>query len=143
MATRFASKWLVLGIDLVTIAVSFFLAYLIRFNMSVNFDLSHFALQLPLIVLIALIALQVTGTYKGLFQNISNQYVSNISKAISLSAILIILLIIVNRKWEIYHELSIPLSIVFIYSLLALAGLIASHYILKAFFNSIVNKKLN
>jgi hypothetical protein len=48
MATRFASKWLVLGIDLLTIAVSFVLAYFIRFNLTMNFDVSKLALQLPM-----------------------------------------------------------------------------------------------
>ncbi|MGB5698740.1 MAG: polysaccharide biosynthesis protein, partial [Muriicola sp.] len=67
MATRFASKWLVLGIDLFTVAVSFILAYFIRFNLNMNFDLSILVLQLPLVVLIALIAFLITGSYKGVF----------------------------------------------------------------------------
>lgn len=67
MSTRFTGKWLVLSIDLITVAVSFFLAYLIRFNFNLNFDMSNLVIQLPVVVLITLMAFLITGSYKGAF----------------------------------------------------------------------------
>lgn len=141
MATRFACKWLVLGIDLFTVAVSFILAYFIRFNLNMNFDLSILELQLPLVVLIALMAFLITGSYKGVYGHTGVRDVNNIFKAICLSSIFIILLIIISRKLEIYQEFSIPLSIIFIYCLLSFAGLTGSHYVFKVIYNAIVKKK--
>jgi hypothetical protein len=69
MATRFASKWLLLGIDIFITGISFFLAYLIRFNLSMNFDISKMVLQLPLVVLIVMVALLITGSYKEAFRH--------------------------------------------------------------------------
>ena len=142
MATQFASKWLVLGIDLFTVAVSFVLAYFIRFNLTMNFDVSKLALQLPMVLLIALMAFLITGSYKGVFGYAGIRDVSNIFKAISLSSVIVILFILINRKFEIYLELIIPLSIIFIYGLLSFVGLTSSHYVLKVVYNAIVNKNL-
>ncbi|MCE2613911.1 hypothetical protein LVD13_13105 [Flavobacteriaceae bacterium D16] len=142
MATWFTNKWLILGIDLLTIAVSFVLAYFIRFNLSMNFDLSVLALQLPMVVLIALMAFLITGSYKGVFRHTGVRDVNTIFKAICLSSVLIILLTIINRNLWIYPEFNLPLSIILIYSLLSLLGLTGSHYLLKVLYNVIVNKNL-
>ena len=143
MATRFASKWLVLGIDLFTIAVSFVLAYFIRFNLTMNFDVSILALQLPIVVLIALMAFLITGSYKGVFGHTSVRDVNNIFKAICLSSILLILLIVINRILENYLEFSIPLSIIFIYGLLSFVGLRGSHYVFKVVYKLLSIKTSN
>ncbi|MBT8205219.1 MAG: hypothetical protein KJO20_07585 [Eudoraea sp.] len=140
MTTRFTSKWLVLGIDLFTIAVSFFLAYFIRFNLTMNFDMSVLALQLPMIILIALMAFLITGSYKEVLGHTGVRNHNNIFKAICLSGILIILLVLINRILAIYPEFSIPLSIILIYSLLSFVGLTGSHYIFKVVYKATVNK---
>ena len=137
MATQFVSKWLVLGIDLVTVAVSFFLAYLIRFNLNLNFDISKLVIQLPVVVLIALMAFLITGSYKGVIRHIGIRDVSNIFKAISLSSVIVILLIMINWKWGIYSEFSIPLSIIIIFSLLSFVGLTTSRYVFKILFDAL------
>lgn len=129
MATQFENKWPVLGFDLVTVAVSFFLAYLIRFNFSLSFDVSKLAIQLPGIVLIALIAFLITGSYKGEFRYSGTRDISNIFKAICLLCVLLFLLMVINRHLGIFPEFSIPLSIIIIFSLLSFLGLIASRYI--------------
>jgi len=142
MTTWFANKWFVLGIDLFTIAVSFVLAYFIRFNLSMNFDLSLLALQLPMVVLIALIAFLITGTYKEVFGNTGDRGIYTVFKAIGLSGTLLILLIITNRSLGFNPGFSIPLSIIIIYSLLSLVGLTVSHYVFKVVHNAVVNKNL-
>lgn len=139
MTTQFESKWLVPGIDLITVAVSFFLAYLIRFNLNLNFDVSKLWIQLPAVVLITLMALLITGSYKGEFRHIGSMDVSNIFKAICLSSILLILLIAINRKLGVFAEFSIPISIIIIFGLLSFVGLTASRYLFKIF-NALVNK---
>ena len=129
MTTHFENKWLVLCVDLLMIAASFFLAYLIRFNFSLSFDVSKWAIQLPGIVLIALIAFLITGSYKGEFRHTGVGDVSNIFKAICLLCVLVFLLMVINRQLGIFPEFSIPLSIVILFSLLSFSGLIASRYI--------------
>ena len=140
MATRFANKWLVLAIDLFTIGISFFLAYLIRFNLNMNFDVSKMALQLPAVVLIALIAFLLMGSYKGTVRQYVVRDLYTVFKAMGISTMFIILLIVINHNWEIYPAFNIPLSIIIIYSLLSIVGLTASRYVFKGMYKAFVNK---
>jgi FlaA1/EpsC-like NDP-sugar epimerase len=138
MARKIACKWLVLGIDLSMIVVSFVLAYIIRFNFSLNFDVSVLAFQLPVVALIAFMAFRITGSYKGVLGYASNRDVYNIFKAVILSGVLIILLVIINSSLGIYPDFSIPLSIIIIYSFLSFIGLAGSHYVFRLVFNGMV-----
>lgn len=132
MAKQFSSKWLILGIDLLTIAIAFVLAYFIRFNLSMNFDVSKLVWQLPMVLLIGLIAFVISGSYKGVFGETAVRYSNSIFKAVCVSSALIILLILINRNLEVFTWFSIPISIILIYSLLSYIGLLGSRYIFKA-----------
>ena len=141
MATRLSGKWLVLGIDLFTVAVCFFLAYLIRFNMSLNFDMSIFARQLPVVLLMALAAILLTRTYKRKAFHNFFQEISGIWMAISLYGILALALIMVIRNLGDYRGFVIPLSIIIIHSFLSFLGLISWRYLFKTY-HTLVQKGL-
>ena len=68
-AQRYASKWLVLTIDLVIVAISFMLSYFIRFNLTFNFDVNKLLVQLPVVMVIALISFLIIGSYKGVVRH--------------------------------------------------------------------------
>jgi len=131
MTTRFIGKWLILGIDLFMIAVSFFLAYFIRFNLNMNFNISKMVIQLLLVLPIALMAFLITDSYKGVFIHPFAQNVRNIFKAICLLSVFVFLLFMVNRALGIYPEYSLALSIIIIFSLLSFIGLAGSRYLFK------------
>ena len=59
---KYASRWLVLSIDLVIVLQAFILAYLIRFNFSLNFDFSPFLYQIPFVLLVALGSFLLIGS---------------------------------------------------------------------------------
>ena len=132
---RSASNWFVLGIDLSVIVVSFVLAYIIRFNMSVSFEVSKLELQLPVIALIALMAFLVTGSYKGVLRPVFKQDVTNIFNATFLICALTIPLLLINRNWEISDDFNIPLSIILIYGILAFLMLTGTHYVYRVVYN--------
>ena len=143
MATRFVSKWLLLGIDIFITGISFFLAYLIRFNLSMNFDISKMVLQLPLVVLIVMVALLITGSYKEAFRHSNAREVHNIFIAICLSSVFIILVNLIIWKLEVTSGFSIPLSIVILYSLFSFVGLTASRYVFQLLYNALVNRNIH
>ena len=142
MANQFAGKWLVFGIDLITIAVSFFLAYLLRFNLSMNFDVSDMIWQLPLILLFGAIAFLISGSHKGEFRYSVMQDIYTCFTAIFLSSILLILFVILIRNLEVFSELMIPLSIIILYGMLAFIGLTISRLAYKVFFHAPVSNGL-
>ncbi len=139
-AQRYASKWLVLAIDLVVVAVSFVLSYFIRFNLTFNFDVDKLLMQLPIIVVIALISFLIIGSYKGVVRHTGVRDVYNIFNAICLSSVLAIFIIIANRQFELINSFTIPLSIIIIHSLISFVSLTASRYIFKSLYNNISNE---
>jgi FlaA1/EpsC-like NDP-sugar epimerase len=137
---RYASKWLVLAIDTLVIAFSFVLSYIIRFNLSFDFDVSKLLVQLPVVMVMAAAAFVVTGSHKGFVRHTGIKDIYNIFNAICLSSILIIFVIILNRQFEYVDGFTIPLSIIIIHSLISFVGLTASRYAFKAMYHNMVMK---
>ena len=139
-AKRYASKWLVLAIDLLVVSISFMLSYFIRFNLTFNFDVDKLLVQLPVVVLISLVAFLIVGSYKGVVRHTGVRDVYNLFNAICLSSILAIFLIIANRQFEMVDDFTIPLSIIIIHSLISFVALTASRYIFKSMYASLSNE---
>ncbi|NAS12378.1 polysaccharide biosynthesis protein [Poritiphilus flavus] len=139
-AHRYASKWLVLGIDVFLISISFMLSYLIRFNLTLNFDTKQLFLQLPLVALIALAAFIFTGSYKGVVRHTGVRDVYNIFNAICLASILTIFMVIVNKQMGLMKNFTIPLSIIIIHSLIGFIALTTSRYVFKTLYYNLVKK---
>ena len=137
-AHRYASKWLVLGIDVFLICISFILSYLIRFNLTLNFATEKLFVQLPFVALIALVAFIMTGSYKGVVRHTGVRDVYNIFNAICLSSIITIFLVIVNRQANFMEDFTIPLSIIIIHSLISFIILTASRYVFKTLYYNLV-----
>ena len=139
-AHRYASKWLVLGIDIFMILISFILSYIIRFNLTLNFDTERLLIQLPIVGAIAAIAFLLTGSYKGVVRHTGVRDVYNIFNAICLSSIITIFMVIVNRQAKFMDDFTIPLSIIIIHSLISFIGLTASRYVFKTLYYNLVKK---
>ncbi|MEG3658585.1 nucleoside-diphosphate sugar epimerase/dehydratase [Arenibacter palladensis] len=142
-AQKYTSKWIVLAIDLILVAITFIFSYLIRFNLTLDFDISKLGLQLPIIVLISLVAFFITGSYKGVVRHTGVRDVYNIFNAICLASIITIFMIILNREMEFMEGFTVPLSIIIIHSLLSFIALTASRYMFKnAYYNLIKQFKI-
>ncbi|SHG35942.1 polysaccharide biosynthesis protein [Flagellimonas flava] len=137
---RYASKWLVLAIDVAIVAISFVLSYFIRFNLTFNFDVEKLFVQIPWISTIALLSFLVVGSYKGVVRHTGVRDVYNIFNAICLASILTIFLVITNKKVELVENFTIPLSIIIINSLISFIALVTSRYIFKSIFLNMFNE---
>ena len=142
-AQKYTSKWIVLVIDLFLVATTFILSYLIRFNLTLDFDISKLVMQLPVIILISLVAFLITGSYKGVVRHTGVRDVYNIFNAICLASIITIFMIILNREMDFMEGFTVPLSIIIIHSLLCFIALTASRYMFKnAYYNLVKQFKI-
>tara|TARA_R110000744_G_scaffold62755_1_gene129446 strand:+ start:3226 stop:5163 length:1938 start_codon:yes stop_codon:yes gene_type:complete len=132
---RYASKWLVLCIDLITVGFSFVLSYLIRFNLTFDFDVKNLLVQLPMVVLTALISFLIVGSYKGVVRHTGVRDVYNIFNAVCLSSIILIFIVIGNRQIGFINSFTVPLSIIIINSLITFVVLTASRFVFKSIYN--------
>ena len=124
-------------IDLITVAIAFVLSYFIRFNFTFNFDVEKLVIQLPLVILISVLAFLITGSYKGVIRHTGVRDVYNIFNAICLSSIITIFVVLLNRQYGIYDEFTIPLSIIVINSFISFVALTASRYVFKSLYHNI------
>ncbi|SEC18374.1 NDP-sugar epimerase, includes UDP-GlcNAc-inverting 4,6-dehydratase FlaA1 and capsular polysaccharide biosynthesis protein EpsC [Maribacter dokdonensis] len=134
-AQRYASKWLVLCIDLITVIFSFILSYFIRFNLTLNFEVKNLLVQVPLVAVTSLLAFLIVGSYKGVVRHTGVRDVYNIFNAVCLFSILLIFVVMVNGQMNILSQFTIPLSIIIINSLITFVGLAASRFVFKSFYN--------
>ena len=139
-AHRYASKWLVLAIDVFMICISFVLSYFIRFNLSLTFKAEDLFTQLPVVAIIAIISFLFTESYKGVVRHTGVRDVYKIFNAICLSSIVTIFFLIVNKQFVMMEDFTIPLSIIIIHSLVAFIALTASRYVFKTMFFNLVKK---
>ncbi|MDC6366856.1 MULTISPECIES: nucleoside-diphosphate sugar epimerase/dehydratase [Flavobacteriaceae] len=133
-----ASKWTVLLIDLGIVAVSFVMAYFIRFNLSFNFDVQRLWSQLPIVVLLFLVAFLVSGSYKGVVRHTGIKDVYSIFNAICLASIGTIGVVLLNKYVSLAEGFTIPLSIIIINSLLTFITLTSSRYVFKICYESLI-----
>lgn len=133
-AHRYASKWLVLAIDVLVVAISFTLSYLIRFNLSLNFDVDQLLVQLPVVMVISAISFLMVGSFKGVIRHTGIRDVYNLFNAICLSSIITIFFVILSRDGGFLKGFTIPLSIIIIHSLISFVILTASRYLFKSMY---------
>ncbi|QLG46713.1 polysaccharide biosynthesis protein [Costertonia aggregata] len=136
---KYASKWVVLSIDLVIIAVAFALSYFIRFNLTLDFEVQHLFIQLPIVMGIAALSFIITGSYKGVIRHTGVRDVYNLFNAVCLSSIITIFLVILNRQYGMVDNFTIPLSIIIIHSLIGFVLLTASRYVFKGLYYNFLN----
>lgn len=139
---RFASKWIVLAIDVIMVSVCFILSYCIRLNLTFDFDVNKLLVQLPLVCLITSISFLIIGSYKGVIRHTGVRDVYNIFNTICLSSILLIIMVLINKQLDVLENFTIPLSIIIIYSLLSFIGLTASRFVFKSMYNAILKKDI-
>ena len=136
-AQRYASKWLVLFIDLIAVAFSFILSYFIRFNLTLNFEVEKLIMQLPLVIGAALVSFLIVGSYKGVVRHTGVRDVYNIFNAICLSSIMVIFIVIANRQFGFLSHFTIPISIIIVNSLIGFIILTSSRYVFKSLYEQI------
>ena len=131
---RYASRWLVLIIDVFLVSISFILAYFVRFNASFDFDAQNLISQIPLIITLSLLSFLLIGSYKGVIRHTGTRDVFNVFLAVTLFSTLTIFIVVANIVFGFFPDFTIPISIIIIHYLLNIFSLTLSRFVFKAFF---------
>ncbi len=140
LSKKYASKWLVFAIDLLLVASAFFIAYFVRFNFTLDFDLNQFLIQIPLLLAIASVSFLLVGSHKSVIRHTGFTDVVNVFKAISLIALTCVSCVLLNGIVHFIADFTIPLSIIVIHSLLSFVALSGSRLLFKILYNQIKSK---
>ncbi|WP_028892783.1 nucleoside-diphosphate sugar epimerase/dehydratase [Tenacibaculum sp. 47A_GOM-205m] len=134
---RYASRWVVLIIDITLVCISFILAYTVRFNASLNFEVENLFFQIPFIAFIALISFITVGSYKGIVRHTGTRDAFNVFIGVTLLFIITTSLVLINNLLKIVPNFTIPKSILIIHYLISVILLVISRYVFKAFYEII------
>ena len=133
----YASRWLVFFIDMVIVLNTFFAAYFVRFNFTLNFDHSYFKYQLPFVMAVAMISFLAVGSYKGIVRHTGIKDAYNVFYASVSIFFILTTFVFLNRKFDIFN-LKIPLSIIAIHFMLNVIFLIGSRFIFKQIYHRLM-----
>ncbi len=128
---KHASKWLVLIIDVSITIFNFFLAYVIRFGITLDFDISNMLYQLPIVAGLATLSFLVIGSYKGVVRHTGMRDAYNLFLAVTVLIALTGGLMLSSRAFLMPELLNIPVSIICIHYMLNIITLTTSRLIFK------------
>jgi FlaA1/EpsC-like NDP-sugar epimerase len=131
---KYASRWLVLCIDVFLVCFSFLLAYIVRFDISFNFNKESFYFQFPLVFTIALLSFLLVGSYKGIIRHTGTKDAFNVFLGITIFSLSVSFFVIINQLFSVFKVFTIPKTIILIHYLISVFILILSRYIFKAFY---------
>ena len=140
--SKYASKWLVLLVDVILLCISFVLAYFIRFDYFSNLDYNLLISQIPIIIIFGIFSFLVVGSYKGIVRHTTLRDAFTIFTALTIFTSILEFFNILNSIFDLAANMVIPRSIVIINYLVANLLLIISRFIFKFFFALISSKEL-
>ncbi|WP_405292928.1 SDR family NAD(P)-dependent oxidoreductase [Algibacter sp. Ld11] len=140
---KYASKWLVLAIDLTIVMITFCMAYFIRFNFSLNFNVEQFTLQLPFIFTVALISFFIVGSFKSVIRHTGFTDVVNLFKSVVLIAAITGVFVLFNNKVQLVSGFTIPRAIIVFHAIISFLFLSASRLVFKMAFKHLKSKLLS
>ncbi|NRD20159.1 polysaccharide biosynthesis protein [Winogradskyella eckloniae] len=138
ISKKYASKWMVLLFDIAIVIATFFFAYLIRYNFTLNFDFHQLINQIPYVSIVAAISLISVGIYKGVVRFTGFKDIVNIIIGANILATILICFTFLSRKFIGEDSLfSISGSIVYIHLLLNILFLVGFKLFIKSVYNYI------
>ncbi|WP_196891989.1 polysaccharide biosynthesis protein [Aureivirga marina] len=141
-AHKYASRWVVLGIDLLLIVQTYLFAYILRFNFSLNFDKTKFLYEVPYISAIGVISFLIIGSYKGVIRHTGVKDANNVFLAASLLATLSLIIVGIQKSLGL-HLITNSISIIIIHYLSNVVILITSRFIFKALYTKVISEVRN
>lgn len=137
ISQRYASKWLILLLDLIIVIFTYFIAYIIRFNFQIDFEVEVLLQEIPYIFVAALISFLLVGSHKGVVRFTGFKDVVNIIIGVNILATILIVSTFISRNYGFEEVYNISGSIIYIHLLLNILFLIGFKLFIKSLYNNL------
>lgn len=122
-----AQRFLEIFVDLALVAVSYFLAYVIRFESDLpGLQLTYFITTLPLVMVVKIVIFYWCGLYQTIWRHVGVRDFVNILKAILISSALIVAAVFMAARFEFFSR-----SVFVIDAMLCLLLVSGAHFSLR------------
>ena len=133
---RYLPRWIILSFDMTTVLITFFIAYMLRFDFNLTQIENYFDLkQLLLIIPSFLFGFLVTNSYSGILRYSTTMDITRVIFSLSLGGFI---LYFTHRLFRYYNPeffSIIPLTVIIIQFTLATLVLLTSRLIIKSIYN--------
>nr|WP_053972740.1 nucleoside-diphosphate sugar epimerase/dehydratase [Mangrovimonas sp. ST2L15] len=126
--------------DLCVVSFTFFLAYIIRYNFEINFDVVIFIKQIPFVLIAAVISFLAVKSHEGVVRFTGANDVINLIIGINILATILIITTFLSRQYHFDLVFDIPGSIIYIHLLLNIFFLVGAKFFVKSIYQSIVTE---
>ncbi len=136
----YVPKWVVFLADNIALAISFYLAYLLRFNfITTEFSISMIAKQALFALCIYSVSLIAFRAHTGLIRHTTIIDIFLVFLSTSLAAIVLLLFSLIGRNFDFFDALIIPYSVILIHYVLVTLWMFFIRIILKIFYQLITS----
>ena len=137
ISQKYASKWMVLLCDLAIVVCTYFMAYIIRYNFEIVFDVVQLLQEIPFVIVAALVSFLLVGSHKGVVRFTGFKDIVNIIIGTNILATLLIITTFLSRHFHLEAFYNIPGSIIYIHLLLNILFLIGFKLFVKSLYNNL------
>ena len=123
--------------DSCIVLVTFFLAYLIRYNFEVTFSFRSYIEQLPFVFIATVISFLIVNSHKGVVRFTGVKDVVNVVIGLNILATILIISTYLSRRYNFDSVFDIPGSIIYIHLLLNIFFLISTKFFIKSMYRSL------
>ena len=143
LLNKFLSRWVVLAFDIVVVAVTFHIAYLIRFGFDFVEVEEHISiLQTAMVVGLYAVFFFVTKSFSGIIRYSGVEDAAKIIRASMIAGIVVFLLSVIILRLELDNMgLHIPKGVIIIHSLIVLMVLLSSRMFVREVFKFVQTSK--
>lgn len=139
ISEKYASKWLVLIFDVCVVIFTFFLAYIIRYNFRLDFEISEFLIQIPFVIITAIICFLLVGSHKGVVRFTGIKDVIYIVIGVNILGTILLLGTYLARRFNLSASFDISGSVIYIHLLLNVFFLISAKFFIKSAYREIIS----
>ena len=139
ISEKYASKWLVLIFDVCVVVFTFFLAYILLYNFRLDFEISEFLIQIPFVIITAIICFLLVGSHKGVVRFTGVKDVINIVIGVNILGTILLLGTYLARRFNLSASFDISGSVIYIHLLLNVFFLISAKFFIKSAYREIIS----
>ena len=138
ISKKYASKWLVMLFDVLTVLMTLVFSFFIRFNFRLDFDIWIVFKQMPYVAVAAIISFLLVGSHKGVVRYTGFRDVVNIIIGANILATILLVTVFLTRKFEIETALGFSGSVIYIHLLLNFLFLIGAKLFIKSMYHKLI-----
>ncbi len=134
------SRIVVLLIDVFLVLQAFFVAYIINFNFTLDFQRFGFFSQVIMVTVLATVCFLIVGSYKGTVRQTGSKDAANLFYGVTVLFGVLVCITFVDRRYDVTQRFAVPYSVITINYLLNIIVLISSRFIFKRFVQRVLTE---